>query len=743
MNGLRILLVDDDEDDYLITRALLSEIENETFNLEWVCTLDRAREEMSRGYHDVYLVDYRLGEGSGLDLLREALDNGCRAPVILLTGKGDHEIDAEAMKVGAADYLVKGQLTAPLLQRSIRHALERAATLEALKTSERRFRTILENIEDGYYEVDLAGNLTFFNDSLSGILGYPLEDLMGLGNRQYMAPNTARHVYAAYNKVFRTGKPTKMLDYEVTRKDRTKRFVEVSISLMHDSAGEAKGFRGIIRDVTERRQAEAALRKSEMRLARAQQIARLGNWEFDLTTNELVWSDEIYRIFGLTPALTYVTLDLFWNCVHPSDRKQVKAALEDALSGKRPYNIDHRIVLPDGSERIIHEQGESIPGKDGRLVKFIGTAQDITERKRMEEALRKSELEYRNLFESANDPIVIFEPESEIILEANNQALETYGFTRDEMLGMSLKKLTKDVGRGEQQIYKIMRCRTYRNFETVHFKKDGTPMDILASSAVIEYGGREAILTINRDMTERRRLQQQLVQSEKMAALGQLVSGVAHELNNPLTSVIGYTELLLEGASVDVTSRERLQIIGREAERARRIINNLLSFARQQKPSRAELDLNELLDRALDLRSYEMRVNDISVERRYGLIPKVLGDGHQLQQALMNIIVNAEQAITSCKKGGTLIVTTESQAVESGLKVAVVITDDGPGITAHQLDKVFDPFFTTRPVGKGAGLGLSITYGIVKEHGGNVFAKSAPGQGATFVVEFPGLSGEA
>jgi two-component system NtrC family sensor kinase len=274
----------------------------------------------------------------------------------------------------------------------------------------------------------------------------------------------------------------------------------------------------------------------------------------------------------------------------------------------------------------------------------------------------------------------------------------------------------------------------------VHFKKDGTPMDLLASSSVIEYGGREAILTINRDITERRRLQQQLIQSEKMAALGQLVSGVAHELNNPLTSVIGYTELLLETASLDATCRERLGIIGREGERARRIINNLLSFARQQKPARTELDLNELLDRILDLRAYEMRVNGITVERRYGSIPSVLGDGHQLQQALMNIIVNAEQAMTSGRKGGGLTVTTESTWVESRHKVAVVIRDEGPGIPEHQLDRVFDPFFTTRPVGMGAGLGLSITYGIVKEHGGAVFARSVPGEGATFVVELPGLS---
>lgn len=609
---LRVLLVDDDEDDYLITRSLLSEAQAEGFVLEWACTLEEARREIVNERYDVYLVDYRLGDSSGLDLLREAVRIGCKAPIILLTGKGDHRIDVEAMKVGAADYLVKDQLTAPLLDRSIRHALERTATLDALRASERR-------------------------------------------------------------------------------------------------------------------------------LARAQQIARLGNWEIDLTTDELTWSDELYRIFGLSPRATRPSVELFWNAVHPEDRKHVSAALEDCISGKRQYNIDHRIVLPDGSERIVHEQGETVFGQDGRPIRMVGTTQDITERKRMEEALRSSELKYRNLFESANDAILIFEPENEIILEANQQALETYGFSREELFGMSLKELTKDVGRGEQQIHILLRRRANRNFESVHFKKDGTPMDILASSAVIEYGGREAILTINRDVTERKRLQQQLIQSEKMAALGQLVTGVAHELNNPLTSVIGYTHLLLEAPSLDPTSREKLDVVIREGERARRIIGNLLSFARQHKPSRSEVDLNELLDRTLELRSYEIRRKAITVQRCYGVIPRVLGDGPQLQQALLNIIINAEQAIDSANRRGCLTVTTEMRSGEAPI-IAVIISDNGPGIPMDRLDKVFDPFFTTKPVGEGTGLGLSITYGIVKEHGGSIFAKSSPGQGTTFTVELPGMS---
>ena len=391
-----------------------------------------------------------------------------------------------------------------------------------------------------------------------------------------------------------------------------------------------------------------------------------------------------------------------------------------------------------GTFAIYYREPRSPSPEDLQVVDAASKIAAIAiERERAEQALRRSELKYRNLFESANDAIVIFEPGTETILEANSQACETYGFTRDEMIGKSLKELTKNVARGEQQVYSLMRTRTCRNFETVHYRKDGTPLDILANSAVIEYGGKEAVLSINRNITERKRLQLQLIQSEKMAALGQLVSGVAHELNNPLTSVLGYTQLLMALPSLNVQVSEKLEIIHREAERTRRIVNNLLSFSRQHKPSRSDVDVNEVINRTLELRTYEMRVSNLVAKTDYGQIPRIPGDEHQLQQVFMNIIVNAEQAIRSAKKNGTLSIKTEYR-VSNGIEcVCINIADDGPGIPREHLDKVFDPFFTTKPVGKGTGLGLAITYGIVKEHGGNIRVESNPGSGATFIVELP------
>ncbi len=364
----------------------------------------------------------------------------------------------------------------------------------------------------------------------------------------------------------------------------------------------------------------------------------------------------------------------------------------------------------------------------------------IAARKQAEVALKSSELEYRKLFETANDAILIFEPENEFILEANKKACDVYGFSRDELVGMSLERLTRDVPRGKQRIAQLLRERSLMNVETVHIKKDGTAVDMLMSSSVIEYGGKTAVLSINRDVTEIRLLQQQLIQTEKLAALGQLVSGVAHEINNPLTPIIGHTQLLLR-SPLDGRIRQRLEIINREAMRTRRIVQNLLSFSRQHTPARTGVDINEVLDRTLELRAYDMKMNNVDLRRERKSVPNVLGDEYQLQQVFLNIIINSEQAMHGAGQGGTLSIRTDVADRGSGRDVVVTISDDGPGVAQQNQSKIFDPFFTTKPVGEGTGLGLSISYGIIKEHDGSIRVESIPGTGASFIIELPAYNG--
>ena len=242
-----------------------------------------------------------------------------------------------------------------------------------------------------------------------------------------------------------------------------------------------------------------------------------------------------------------------------------------------------------------------------------------------------------------------------------------------------------------------------------------------------------------RTLANERRFQSKLLQTEKMAALGQLVSGIAHELNNPLTSIMGYAQLLLSRRH----HAERMadaEKIYREAERTSRLVKNLLLFARETRPERRPVQVNELVERTLALRSYELKLENIVVELDLAPdLPRTMADPHQLQQVFLNLLVNAEQAIQQARGSGHIWIRTRSAGPD---RLALEVSDDGPGIPPEVISRIFDPFFTTKPPGVGTGLGLSIAYGIVQEHGGEISVHSEPEVGTTFVVEFPTLREE-
>lgn len=227
--------------------------------------------------------------------------------------------------------------------------------------------------------------------------------------------------------------------------------------------------------------------------------------------------------------------------------------------------------------------------------------------------------------------------------------------------------------------------------------------------------------------------QAQLIQSEKLSAVGEFVAGVAHELNNPLATVMGFSEIL-KTAPVDPKYQRHLMMIFKSAERCQKIVQSLLTFARRHQPERVPVAINKLIEEVLEIVAYQLRTNNVEVLREFDLeLPMVLADGHQIQQVLINLVNNARQAIEAHQPSGKIIIVTEADKSH----VRIKITDDGPGISDENMRKIFDPFFTTKGVGKGTGLGLSLCYGLIKEHGGNITVTSLPGHGATFTVELP------
>jgi signal transduction histidine kinase/ActR/RegA family two-component response regulator len=245
------------------------------------------------------------------------------------------------------------------------------------------------------------------------------------------------------------------------------------------------------------------------------------------------------------------------------------------------------------------------------------------------------------------------------------------------------------------------------------------------------------IIHVCKEITEEKQIREQLLQTEKMAAVGNLVSGVAHELNNPLAGVVGFSEILLEKEE-EGKRKKTIQRIRDEGERASRIVRNLLTFARKHKPESNMVDINSVLEKTIELRAYDLRVNKIKVKNELSKeLPKTLADPNQLLQVFMNIITNAEQAMREAHGKGTLTLRTSV----AGEAIRITWEDDGPGITPDNLKKIFDPFFTTKAVGKGTGLGLSICHGIIKEHGGTITANSTVGQGTVFSIELPIATG--
>jgi len=372
------------------------------------------------------------------------------------------------------------------------------------------------------------------------------------------------------------------------------------------------------------------------------------------------------------------------------------------------------------------------------LAYSIMTLRTRAERQQAEQALREAEEKYKKLVEATSD--MIWESDEKgVFTFVSPRIKDILGYKVGEVVG---KKRTLDLAPEEEKRKWLGRFKEvnanrepFSGFEITHLHKNGN-LILLETSGIPFFdsaGNFKGFAGINKDITERKRIQEQLVIADRLASVGELASGIAHELNNPLTGVIGFAQIALDKDIPDYV-REDVQIVYSEAQRAAQVVKNLLTFARKHPLAKQLMSINSIIEKVLELRAYEQKVNNIQVNTHFAPeLPEVMADYFQLQQVFLNIVINAEYFMIEAHNGGNLTITTEM--AEGTIRAS--FADDGPGIAEENLGHLFDPFFTTKEVGSGTGLGLSICHGIVAEHGGRIYAESEPGKGATFIVELP------
>lgn len=363
----------------------------------------------------------------------------------------------------------------------------------------------------------------------------------------------------------------------------------------------------------------------------------------------------------------------------------------------------------------------------------ILTLRDVTDMRRAHQEVARSEARYRHLFEDASDAIMTFDSLGRFT-SVNDAGEQISGYLRDELIGKFFGPLLpiSELPKAVLEFRKALSGQPGQ-FESVVVRKDGERRHITITYSCPQRS--REVLCLIRDATEEKQLQQQLVQSEKMGAIGQLVSGVAHELNNPLASITAFAQLMLSDGNLNKDDRHATETIASEARRAARIVHNLLTFARQHKAEKTYADVNQVIENTLELRGYDLNSRGIQIERSYAEPPpSTMLDAYQLQQVILNLVTNAEQAMASFERTHHRLTVRTRRDAET---IHIEVEDTGPGIPPDNLERIFNPFFTTKSDGHGTGLGLSISLGIISEHGGRIWAENAAGTGARFCVALP------
>jgi two-component system NtrC family sensor kinase len=485
----------------------------------------------------------------------------------------------------------------------------------------------------------------------------------------------------------------------------------------------------VLKDISDRREAERRYRELFDNIQEGLFFSTPGGRFIEV-------NDAMVRMLGYSSREELLQIDIPTQLYLSLEQREQHA--EAMKENGHLRNFEATLRRKDGSPIHVLINAFGLYDNLGRLLQIRGLMLDVTGLRTYQSELHR-ERDFSSKILSNTQNLILVADTAGLISYANRRWFDA-GFEQRDLLGRPLLELAEPayIRPLADALQKTMNSQQVDNLELQIVRNSGAAGKFSANLSPVrdEQGTVTSIVLVLTDITDSAVLRDKLVHTEKMAAVGQLVSGVAHEVNNPLTAILGFADLLMENPELPESARKDMRVILQEAQRTKQIVQNLLSFARQMPPQRNAVQLNSILRRTVQLRSYDFNSHGVDiVEHLDDGLPEVMGDAHQLQQVFLNILNNAYDAVHEVGRPPRI----EIMSTTAGDVVEVSFRDNGDGIS--EPDKIFDPFFTTKEIGKGTGLGLSICYGIVKEHGGEILChNNAGGHGATFIVRLPATS---
>ncbi|QQR68995.1 MAG: PAS domain S-box protein [Alphaproteobacteria bacterium] len=494
---------------------------------------------------------------------------------------------------------------------------------------------------------------------------------------------------------------------------------------------------------------ERALAISNERFSLAAQGANEGLYEWNLTDGNTYFSDRLKSIIGSSLPPGFAGLRCWLHLIYPPDARRVlRIWRQFRRSNRRSISIEYRLVRQDGRQRWLYTTAVALRDHStGRILRLVGSTGDISEKKRAEVALKASETRFRSIAEAHPVPVIIIRSSDGALLFATESAAVMFGIPIENLREHSLRHFCANQEDLQPMLHDLASGRPAELPEITLLRSDSTPLPASLLGRPIIYEREAAAVVGINDLSERKHAEEEiakqreaLLQSEKMAALGGLLAGVAHELNNPLSVAVGQATLLLEGSS-DAKIIGRAEKIKKAVERCTRIVRSFLALARRKPPERHEVKLNPIVEGVVELLGYQLRTNNVTLKLEMDPnLPTVYADGDQLSQVVTNLVVNSQQAMQALPGAHTLNLVTRSLP-QTG-EIEIVVSDNGPGIPPEIRTRIFEPFFTTKPAGSGTGIGLSLSLNIVESHGGRLLLDETPGGGATFIIRLPVYHGQ-